>query len=327
MHRRSAFTLIELLVVIAIIGVLIALLLPAVQKVRESAARTQCENNLKQIGIALHMYHDSFEIFPWGHQDNTVDNMGLTIEMVPWGVFILPYLEQQDLYNRFNVNLAFNVAPNNDSTGASPGAVGLKVFQCPSSLSRGVVYTDDWDNAGPMFNGPISGNPTWTVSASDYIATSGVYHTYSNLVWPNGYPSDRSGVLQDNNQVRVIDILDGASNTTMVGECAGAPDLWLAGKKADSDPWAKYGIAISGLAWADSFNGENWLAGTDSTGLNPGTCAINCINVAGFYSFHPSVANFLFGDGSVRTLSSGTDPKVIMEMITYRGNMPVSFPN
>jgi prepilin-type processing-associated H-X9-DG protein len=185
---------------------------------------------------------------------------------------------------------------------------------------------DDWDNAGPLFNGPINGNPTWTVSASDYVATSGVYHTYSNLVYPNGYPADRSGVLQDNFPVRILQISDGTSNTSVVGECGGAPNLWLAGRLADSDPWTQYGIAIQGTAWADSFNGENWLAGSDPSGLGFGLCAINCRNVAGFYSFHTNVANFLFADGSVRTLPTSTDPKVILEMITIAGGLPVSFP-
>jgi prepilin-type N-terminal cleavage/methylation domain-containing protein len=323
--RRGGFTLVELLVVIAIIAILIGLLLPAVQKVREAAAKTTCQNNLRQQGLALHMYHDTFGLFPWGHQDNQSDANGNTIEKLPWGVFILPYLEQDNLYRLFNPNLAFNVAPNNDGTAASPGATKLKVFQCPSSPSQGIVYTDDWD-ALPQFNGPLSGNPTWTVSASDYLATSGVYHTYSNLVYPNGYPADRSGVLQDNFQVSILMIKDGTSNTTMVGECAGAPDLWLAGTQADSDPWSKYGIAIQGLAWADSFNGENWLAGSDSTGLNYGLCAINCRNVAGFYAFHTGGAHFLFADVSVRFMSVNTDPKVIMEMITIASGIPVIFP-
>jgi prepilin-type N-terminal cleavage/methylation domain-containing protein/prepilin-type processing-associated H-X9-DG protein len=324
--RRRGFTLVELLVVIAIIAILIGLLLPAVQKVRAAGARAQCQNNLHQIGLALQMYHDVNESFPWGHEDDMNDANGLTMEMLPWGVFILPYLEQSNLFSQFNTTVVFNAPPNNNATASSPGAQKLKVYICPASPSNGVVYTDDWDNAGPMFNGPISGNPTWTVSASDYIATSGVYHTFSNLVYPAGYPNDRSGVLQDNFPTKIAKIIDGTSNTTMVGECGGAPYLYLAGQKADSDPWTRYGFGIQGNAWADSFNGENWLAGSDITGLNFGTCAINCRNVAGFYSFHSGGANFVFADDSVRFVPQDIDPKVIMEIITIAGGFPVDAP-
>jgi prepilin-type N-terminal cleavage/methylation domain-containing protein/prepilin-type processing-associated H-X9-DG protein len=326
--KRRGFTLIELLVVIAIIAILIGLLLPAVQKVRAAAARIQCANNLKQMGIALHMYHDGNGEFPWGHEDDMSDAMGNTIEMLPWGVFILPYLEQDSLFKKFNIGLPFNVAPNNDGTAASPGAQQLKVFQCPASPSQGIVYTDDWDQL-PAFNGPLSGNLTWTVSASDYIATSGVYHTYSNPIWNplGGYNADRSGVLQDNFKVNISrNILDGTSNTTMVSECAGAPFLYLMGKKVDADPWAVYGVAIQGTAWADSFNGENWLSDPSGFVPAPPLCAINCVNVAGFYSFHTNGANFVFADGSVRFVPQNIDPKVMMEIITIAGGKPVTPP-
>src|SRR5437870_6359667 len=125
--KRRGFTLIELLVVIAIIGVLIGLLLPAVQKVREAANRMKCSNNLKQMGIALHGYHDVNQTFPWGHQDSN------NFFSLPWAVFILPYLEQDSLFRQFDTKKQF-IDPANQGPQAQ---TKLSVYICPSSPSQG----------------------------------------------------------------------------------------------------------------------------------------------------------------------------------------------
>jgi prepilin-type N-terminal cleavage/methylation domain-containing protein len=233
---RAAFTLIELLVVIAIIAVLIALLLPAIQRARESANRIQCQNNLKQIGLALHPYHDTYGAFPWDASDDFSDMSGNTFSSLPWGVYILPYLEQQPLYKRFNttfdftagpnvvnqgLTVTFNNPPNNTNVGdpaQNPAATTVSTFICPSSPSQGAVYTDTRSNAGPSIGnsaGPYSGASSWTVSVSDYMACSGVVGgLWQNNYFPPSYQApEEEGILNDNYQVNFNMIKDGTSNT------------------------------------------------------------------------------------------------------------------
>jgi prepilin-type N-terminal cleavage/methylation domain-containing protein/prepilin-type processing-associated H-X9-DG protein len=321
-QRRSAFTLIELLVVIAIIAVLIGLLLPAVQKVREAAARMQCANNLKQMGLALHSYHDVNKTFPWGHQDK--DNPPFF--SLPWAVFILPYMEQDNLFRLFDTTKNFN-----DPVNQGPQAqTRLPVYICPSSPSNGKVFTDTWTAPNE-----IGQSLSWTVSASDYVCTGGVQGGYRGKFYAN-YPSGDAinGVMQDNKPYSITMITDGTSNTFFVGENGGGPDLYARGKFIAAAPnyaGAPPGFGgVEGHAWADTMNGEVWSGnGMDfATGLdgsqrglgNPNTCILNCNNSAGnhggWYSFHTGVLNFAFADGSVHAISETTSGKIVMELIT-----------
>jgi prepilin-type processing-associated H-X9-DG protein/prepilin-type N-terminal cleavage/methylation domain-containing protein len=346
-RRRIGFTLIELLVVIAIIGVLIGLLLPAVQKVREAANRASCSNNLKQMGLALHMYHDTYHKFPYGADDDYSTDASGVFSSPPWGVMILPYIEQENLFRRFNtqwahpnpagpdppLNTTFNNPPNNTNLAdptMNPAAWPLKIYQCPSSPSSGQVYQDTWDNDGNAY-GPYAGNPAWTVSASDYIAISGQVGGFRGRYAPGLIP-DGNGILNDNFQVKIADIRDGTSNTWIVGECAGAPDVYVRGGQlyasAPYDPTSvafSNGWYISGNAWADETNGDQWIAGTDwdggvlaGTPLTNGPCTINCVNIQNFFAFHPGGANFLFADGHVQFIEQSLDAKIVSLLICYR---------
>jgi prepilin-type N-terminal cleavage/methylation domain-containing protein/prepilin-type processing-associated H-X9-DG protein len=359
-HRRG-FTLIELLVVIAIIAVLIGLLLPAVQKVREAAAHMSCTNNLKQMGLALHSYHDVNQAFPWGGSDDYKAG-GIRYYSLPWGVYLLPYLEQQNLYQRFNVAsiigsggnvlfngqppsapgttspLLFNNPPNNTNSTdllQNPAAAPLKVYRCPSSAGGGTaVYTDTWTSLGfsNQVNGvPMAGGQSWTVAISDYVGvggtTGGMRSTYGLQA-----VGEKHGVLTDDLRVSIPQITDGTSNTWVVGEAGGAPNVYITGPKLlDSPPFTdanrNAGLTVSGLDWADEDNGDWWITGNDFTGLNPGNhgpCLINCTNAGGgFFSFHTGGANFLYADGHVQFVQANIAPNIALLLVMYADGLVI----
>jgi prepilin-type processing-associated H-X9-DG protein len=335
-----------LLVVIAIIAVLIGLLLPAVQKVREAANRMSCSNNLKQMGLALHNYHSTYNWFPYGAADDTNDAIGHTSSL-PWGVYLLPYLEQDNLYRRFKVasitgsnggqllngqppgtdpTLLWNNPPNNTDLSdptLNPAANPVKTYQCPSSPSQGRVYQDTWDN-DPSAYGPYSfstaGKTSWTVSATDYMSISGVHSYLDRSIPPGVSVGDRSGVVNDNYRNNIASITDGTSNTWVISECGGGPDMYIRGpllwRTAPFDPtsseFQNNGWYTSGLGWADETNGDLWIQGSSSDGLTlgGGFCVINCVNIANIFSFHPGGANALFADGHVQFMSANLDAYV-----------------
>jgi prepilin-type N-terminal cleavage/methylation domain-containing protein/prepilin-type processing-associated H-X9-DG protein len=299
-RERTAFTLIELLVVMAIIAILIALLLPAVQKVREAAARAQCENNMKQLGLGLHNYHDTSRGFPAAQ---------LSIPMyagspsnpptLSWTPFILPFIEQGPIYQRYRVDRAWDDASTND---AGPNQFQIPVFICPSAPGPRVGA----NNRGIL----------------DYPATT-------QLTRPNPYytahpmpPSDPTyiGVLGHNVRRRIGDVSDGTSTTMLLAEDAGRNQFWLMGKESGSIP-ANFTNGGEAGAWANpggqiTVNGVNRAnIGTNSP-LTPGDCGVNCSNANEIYSFHTGLANILFCDGSVRTLKSETSVNVVIPLLT-----------
>jgi prepilin-type N-terminal cleavage/methylation domain-containing protein/prepilin-type processing-associated H-X9-DG protein len=300
-RRRNGFTLIELLVVIAIIAVLIGLLLPAVQKVREAAARTKCHNNMHQLGLAFHNYEGVYQSFPPAY----------TLSVSPlnshaWGPYLLPYIEQSPLAQNYNFTQPF-VTPGNQAVVTTP----LKIMQCPSTPTQDRVYTF------VLPAGAVPGLPKiqWQAAASDYGVTTGILGSLWDIIIGPPSGSDRGGALQANQPCRIAQITDGTSQTILLGEIAGRPDIWHKGKQVSGQ--------TEGAGWGDPLNGENWFSGSlfDGTG-SPGPCVINCTNESGrgLYSFHTGGATILLADGSVRFLSEGASARTIAYLVTRGKN-------
>ncbi len=303
-RRTSGFTLIELLVVIAIIGILIALLLPAVQKIRDAAARMQCQNNLKQLGLAMHNYENTNTHFPAAY---ILAPSATNVVCYTWGVSILPYLEQAPLFSQYDTTTVF-ATPGNIAVISNP----LKMMICPSSPGKGNVYPF----ALPK-NAVYAGSPalTWQASASDYGVTTGVLGSGWSVIVGGDAGGNRDGALSANSTTRFTDITDGTSNTILLAEIAGKPALYRGRTLLTSNG----GAATAGGGWGDPFNGENWLAGSLFDGSSsPGPCLINCTNAyeTGLYSFHTGGVNCVFCDGSVRFLPDSTKPANVAFMVT-----------
>jgi prepilin-type N-terminal cleavage/methylation domain-containing protein len=325
-RTRRAFTLIELLVVIAIIAILIALLLPAVQQAREAARRTQCKNNLKQIGLAFHNYHDTFNSFPFGWM------VGQDFNASVWSVMLLPYLDQGPLYNQWDSSVpawnqaaAFGKGPQASIDGNLAAIrTPLTVFMCPSTSAEN-EHNYDYSAAGfPL---------TFTAARSDYIATSGVLGNFASIAYSGSAGGSRGGILTfvgwevdgsgpGDPITRMRDITDGTSNTMIVGERVGGTTIYR-GQQMHPGDTAALG-PTNGGGWGDILNGEHWFGGSLYDGTpspfapGGGPCAINCTNArgGGLYSFHTGGAQVLLADGAVRFLSANIAANTLASLVT-----------
>jgi prepilin-type N-terminal cleavage/methylation domain-containing protein/prepilin-type processing-associated H-X9-DG protein len=306
---RMGFTLIELLVVIAIIAILIGLLLPAVQKTREAAARTQCQNNLKQLALAWHAYHDVNESFPYGRKYSfTFADGSQTLVEIPWTLFILPYIEQGTLYQKYYSMTATTIYGTSSDPNVNPIAAVIPTFLCPSDDNQKRQVQDD---------GSYSGTPGVVYGTCAYLANGG----YTGPQAGKGI-ADFEGYAP---VVRITDITDGTSSTLLLGEHSTHNDpLWAATMAAQGvDPTSSWYGDETGpfyTAWnslyyqrvssADDYSRKlpmNWRIPSTSTDLD----YLYAYGLFGFGSNHPGGANFAFCDGSVHFLPNSVSTTVV----------------
>ncbi len=347
-RTRSGFTLIELLVVIAIIAVLIGLLLPAVQKVREAAARAKCSNNLKQIGLAMHSIEGVNGGLPPAAIDQPSAPAPTLKEFIMAGMdgsatshyarhsgfaIILPYLEQG---NVLLMGSGYDFRRHwYDVQNRPASAVRIPVYECPSSpgprpwgtvTSSGVQATPPWGTLSP--------------ATGDYIFVSrgsnrSVNWSALGMTMPSSSDSLR-GVLAVNEYTKLARITDGLSNTMMAFEASGRPNWWKFGAIDTSGglldfadgAWASYNkcyVPIDGVRTTPgSRYGRNLNHSSDTAADILSGCRINCSNDAEVFSFHTNGANVVMGDGSVRFLPEATSMRTLYLLACRADNFPIS---
>ena len=289
--RRRGFTLVELLVVIAIIGILIALLLPAVQAARESARRMSCSNNLKNLGLAMHNYHDTVGSFPYGFSD---------LEAL-WTAPILPYVEQRPLHD----TLIFRESGVGNWNSGSANTVAcetlVSTFRCPSMAAPLFLNNEGISKRVPVSYRGCAGSDVYSDDRSTIPSTA-----------PAGARAleeiDLNGMFWGNSGVRMADVLDGTSNTIMIGESLTDPGFVKDGQGMD---YWQFGSPQTGGWVSGGRGGTEYSEGLGSTGpkmnarrdpTQPGV-----IMEMSFGSFHPQGAMFVFADGSVRFIAQTVD--------------------
>ena len=315
-QRRAAFTLIELLVVIAIIGVLVGLLLPAVQQARESARRASCLNNCRQFGLALHNYENSHKYFPGACY--TVDSAGVGTKANPagkehsWRAYVLANLEEGNAMGQYDFD-------KNWWENTAAIAIQPSVFKCPTALPATGGYasidgpTRDSDSAAPSLNPNNFGYTDYEVmtGTKEYVVPDAV-----NPHVDDGDECD-SAMLKDR-ETKVSQITDGLSKTLCVVECSSRPDQYKG--KGSTSPT---GSTNQCIAWADSLgpfklHGINPADG-EKRKRNSGNAPFNATNEGEAFSFHPGVMATTFMDGSTHVLVDNMNVIVFASMITKAG--------
>jgi prepilin-type N-terminal cleavage/methylation domain-containing protein/prepilin-type processing-associated H-X9-DG protein len=300
LHARRAFTLVELLVVLAVIGILLSLMLPAVQQARESARRITCANNLRQLGLGMHQYHDLHSCFPPGSQVADIRTHPFS-KSFGWPIMLLPHVEQRNLYQSFDFN----------GDAQSPQhrpliTTILPIFVCPSDPSGGFLV----ESTTPGSEGQMAPSCYFGVAGTNALfqsLTAADCLSFDN----NGLrPQIQSGVLFGNSSIRVADVTDGLSNTLMLGErgVVGQFGRWGGPGEFYQCPWGLADVVLPGTMANQGFSGG--IRAKDGTRHDRYS----------WWSYHSGGVNFLLADGSLRFRSSSTDVSIQTAMSTRSGS-------
>lgn len=298
-RRAKGFTLIELLVVIAIIGVLVALLLPAVQQAREAARRSQCKNNLKQIGLALQNYHEAFNVFPPGYiavLDFSASEPEIVGGGFGWGAMILPFLDQEELHDQINFNVLRADYPDGGTVAEGENRTvyqtKMLAYLCPSDARDHTITLLD-DSAGVLGN----------MSRGNYPGSFGMGEAAED--------EGREGMLFRNSSVTMGHVIDGSAKTFFVGE-----------RSSNLGQTTWYGLMLEAVV-ADE---ESPVLILGHTGYPPEVHTPNDPNahIDDFWSMHVGGAQFLMVDGSVQFISTNIDGLVYAALATRHGHETVN---
>ena len=328
---RSGFTLVELLVVIAIIGILVSLLLPAVQSAREAARRMQCSNNLKQLGLSLHNYESAYRAWPAQSSGPSIGQQYVA-RRGSWFTAILPFFEQDGLYKSFDVKYHWHDTANQQAV-----MTNVPTLRCPSAPDRdGFEWTVlvDYANATTT-TATLSVRDFFKGAVTDYANIGGVGTQLNDALPVASRLSDpgNCGILKTT-AVKLAEVTDGLSNTILLGECAGRPKLYQNGRLiadgATPKTWSGSASVTrpfpTGGVWASHNKGfvVDGALPDGNTAVRPGTCSINCSNDNELYSFHSGGAEVLMADGSVKFISASLPIEQLVALVSRNGSEVVS---
>lgn len=303
--KRNGFTLVELLVVITIIGILVGLLLPAVQNAREAGRQASCQNNLRQIGIAINAYAEvNEERFP--------ATSGGSPKSHTWVVRILPFIEMTNVYNKYSTSHNWNAPENQEAINAH-----IPILHCASTQGE------------PNRLDTIPGT-TKTASTSDYAPVCSV----ADRLVKNGYAPNitkKSGIMDGNRETFLSRVRDGLSETLIITEDVGRPVHWAGSDigPPNTSNNCQYEVEngrVRGAGWADTGLGIP-VHGFTYDGLLCGPCVVNCTNNNEAYSHHPASINAIFADGSVHNISEQITAPIYAAMVTRDGSEIVDTTN
>lgn len=311
-YRRSrptrGFTLVELLVVIAIIGILVALLLPAVQAAREAARRMSCTNNLRQTGIACHNYHDTYRTFPPGRlvydgEDSSGSNTKVVTGFL---AMILPFAEQTNVGEIYDQHWGFDDPANQTAVRTE-----IEFLLCPSAPGKRITpiycgWNQGWSTDMSEISDDLAG------AATDYQGIRGLHYPETNGSSTEHVWNSSCGILNEAGS-RFADITDGSSNTILLFEMAGKPEHYRLGKRQGTPTNAQF-YAHGPWSGNNGVGIYNWSADGSSKGCNTCDKFINIDNQVSPYSFHPGIVNIMRADGSTRSINETIETQTFIKL-------------